>query len=103
MHMQSPGQAEYQGMKSEFEQQDIQKIADMVIERLRPLILAIPRQSNESIMDVNELSSYLKVNNSWIYDQVKNSAIPYIKTGKFLRFKKSSIDKWIETQTVKPF
>lgn len=90
-------------MRTDLESQDIERIADRVIERLRPLIPAMPRQRNETILDVKELASYLRVNNSWIYDQVKNGVIPYIKAGKFLRFRKTSIDKWLETQTVKSF
>jgi excisionase family DNA binding protein len=77
-------------------------ITELIITRIKPLIDTRGKEPDNNILDVEGLADYLKVNKSWVYDQVKNSAIPYVKAGKFLRFRKSAIDKWIEMQTVRP-
>ena len=56
----------------------------------------------DNIFDVKQLACYLKVDESWIYKQVSLKAIPFFKCGKYTRFKKSEIDRWVESETVKP-
>ena len=56
----------------------------------------------ETIFDVIELSEYLRVKVTWVYKQVHLRGIPYFKCGKYVRFKKSSIDSWIEKESIKP-
>jgi len=43
-----------------------------------------------------------KVDISWIDKQITNKAIPFFKAGKYTRFKKSHIDRWLETRKVDP-
>jgi PAS domain S-box-containing protein/excisionase family DNA binding protein len=49
-----------------------------------------------SIMTVKELAKYMRVHTSTIYRLVRENKIPAIKVGNQWRFKKDSIDKWIE-------
>lgn len=51
-----------------------------------------------SIMTVKELAKYIRVHTSTIYRLVRENKIPAIKVGNQWRFKKDSIDKWIEHQ-----
>ena len=50
-------------------------------------------------MGVDELCCYLpeKPKRGTVYTWVKNSFIPYSKTTKYLRFRKSEIDTWIHS------
>jgi len=48
------------------------------------------------------LAAYLDVNPSWIYKQVSFNDIPYFKIGKYPRFRKKEIEKWIESETARP-
>ena len=50
------------------------------------------------IMSLNELSEYLRTPKSTLYKLSEAGKIPSFKVGKELRFKKASIDKWIEQQ-----
>lgn len=88
-------------MKIEIEQQDIQAIAERVLELLRPLLARNGKQ-DDIILTPESLAEYLQVDTSWVYKQVSLKTIPYFKSGKYTRFKRATIDKWIETQTVKP-
>ena len=80
-------------MKQNFEQEDLKLIAKDVAETLKPLLRSNKKSSDSNIVfDVKELAGYLKVNESWVYNQVHLKTIPYFKCGKYTRFKKSQID-----------
>jgi len=50
----------------------------------------------DSLMTVEEVAKYLKVEQSTIYTWAKEGKLPSIKVGRFWRFKKEDIDKWLE-------
>jgi predicted DNA-binding transcriptional regulator AlpA len=89
-------------MRTELEEGDLQAIAQRVSEILKPM-LTHHSGSNEkdTIFDVKGLSSYLHVNPCWVYKQISLKAIPYFKAGKFPRFRKREIDKWIDSKAVR--
>jgi len=90
-------------LKIELELQDIQAIASAVIEMLKPMLSGNGRHDTADIIFTAEtLAEYLHVDTSWVYKQVSLKTIPYFKSGKYTRFKKPLIDKWIEMQTVRP-
>jgi len=89
-------------MNFEFEPKDIELIAQRVVELLQPLLSVRPRENEDHLFDVKGLSKYLHVNPSWIYKQISLKAIPYFKSGKYVRFKKSAIDRWIDINTIRP-
>jgi len=90
-------------MKISFEQEDINQIVLAVVDRLKPLLKKSGRiESEDNIFDVKGLAQYLKLDESWIYKQVSLKAIPFFKCGKYTRFKKSAIDRWVESEAVKP-
>lgn len=73
-------------------------IAAAVAEALKPHLSA-RKATEDPILDPDQLAAYLNVTKGWIYESASQSAIPYFKAGKFLRFRKSAIDKWIEGQS----
>lgn len=90
-------------MKIALDQEDIEAIAQRVAEILRPLLSRNGRvEAEDAIFDVAALAAYLKVDESWVYKQVSLKTIPYFKTGKYTRFKKSAIDKWADERAVRP-
>ena len=89
-------------MKAELELSDVEIVAGEVIKQLQPLIAQINRAKPDTVFDVKGFAQYLKVDKSWVYNQVHLKSIPYFKCGKYTRFKKSVIDKWIVESTVNP-
>jgi len=77
-----------------------QQITQDVIKALKPLLSG--KGEDDSILDVDGLAKYLKVDESWVYKQVSLKTIPYFKTGKYTRFRQAAVDKWIDSQTVRP-
>ena len=50
------------------------------------------------MMTVDEVANYLKMKVVTIYKHAQQGRIPAFKVGSSWRFKKSTIDKWIEKQ-----
>ena len=50
----------------------------------------------DTLMTVEEVAKYLKVEESTVYTWAKLRKIPAIKIGRFWRFKKEDIDRWLE-------
>lgn len=74
----------------------VEKIADRIIERLEPLLKQSSNSNNNDLMDVKGLAKYLKVKQSWVYEKIHTNQIPFQKCGRFPRFRKKQIDKWLE-------
>ena len=90
-------------MLMKFEESDIQLFTKKVLEKLVPIFKGLEKTSaNDFIFDKKQLSKYLNVPESWVYRQTCDHNIPYYKLGRYLRFKKPEIDKWLEEQKVNP-
>jgi predicted DNA-binding transcriptional regulator AlpA len=63
-----------------------------------------PRTIQEQVdvlFDVTGLSRYLGVEISWVYEHTARGSrvdIPFVKIGRFLKFRKSSIDAWLASR-----
>jgi len=76
-----------------------ERIAREVVKAIRPL-LGDTWKDKDLIFSVETLAGYLGVSNQWVYDRIKSREIPYIKVGKFCRFRKRDIDAWLDTMKV---
>jgi excisionase family DNA binding protein len=52
----------------------------------------------EEIMTIGEVSAYLRYSKHTIYPMAKSGKIPAFKLAGVWRFRKTEIDKWLETQ-----
>ncbi len=82
-------------MKTELEDRDIERIAEKVIEGLKPLLSNSRDSNNNELMTVVEVARYLKTKKQSIYDKVHNRTIPFLKYGNISRFRKKHIDIWL--------
>lgn len=53
-----------------------------------------------SILTIEELSSYLKISKSTLYKLAQEGKIPCQKVGRHWRFRKESIDRWLEESPI---
>ncbi len=74
----------------------INDIVEKVVERLKPLLNSNHNSNGDELMDVKGLAEYLKVKESWVYEKIHTKQIPFQKAGRFPRFRKKNIDKWLE-------
>jgi excisionase family DNA binding protein len=54
----------------------------------------------DKLMDINELSTYLKLEKQTLYNWLHQRKIPGIKVGGVWRFQKRTVDKWLASQTI---
>lgn len=76
----------------------VKEIAREVITEIKPLLLGKGNAGDDTIFTPETLAKYLQVDTSWVYKKVSSKTIPFFKSGKYVRFKKSSIDRWINSQ-----
>ena len=57
--------------------------------------------TNDELLTINEALEYLKISRGSLYKLMKQKAFPYIKLEKRVLFRKSDIDKFLESKTVK--
>src|SRR5512135_1002083 len=91
-------------MKAELEQQDIEIIAQRVAQLLKPMLSQASKgdASGDLIYTFETLAELLKVDPTWVYKQVSLKALPYFKSGKYTRFRKRDIDRWVDSQICGP-
>jgi len=53
---------------------------------------------SDTILTVEELSTYLKIPKSTLYKLVREGKIPSQKVGRHLRFHREAIDEWLKRQ-----
>ena len=95
------GHAEYKGMRTEFDEQEIEKIASKVAELLKPMFHAMKHEDKEILMSIEEVATYIHCSVDFIYKLTAAKEIPHYKRGsKFLLFRKSHIDKWLDSLAI---
>ncbi len=77
-------------------QEFAKEIAQAVFNIIKP-ILTKNKTEDDKLFTVETLAEYLGVSKGWIYTRTHLREIPYIKIGRFPRFRKQEIDKWLNT------
>ncbi|MGB9935201.1 helix-turn-helix domain-containing protein [Thermodesulfovibrio yellowstonii] len=52
--------------------------------------------TDDEILTFEQTCEFLKCNRSWLYERVRLKEIPHIKTGRYLKFSKKELLKWLE-------
>ncbi len=71
--------------------------------RRNPLSLGSPGKKNmktiaDSVLTIDELAAYLKVAKSTLYKLCQEGKVPGQKVGRHWRFRKETIDRWLDEQ-----
>lgn len=88
-------------MKAEFTfpPEFVSAVAQEVAATLRPLLVSREKEP-DAILSPAQLAVLLGVPKGWVYEATAQKTIPYFKAGKYLRFRKSDVDKWIAANAV---
>jgi predicted DNA-binding transcriptional regulator AlpA len=86
-------------MKTTLEPEDIQAIAEKMVEVMLPL-LNRSQEQKDSILTIDQASGLLSKSKGQIYQWVSDSqhglnTFPYLKAGKSLRFSQKDIIEWM--------
>ena len=80
----------------------IDRIAERVIDKLKPILSTASKKEEDIIFDVKGLADYLKTTEAWVRDQARNGNIPCFKSGKYWKFHKRQIDKVYQSRSLIP-
>ena len=53
---------------------------------------------DESLMNAEEAMKYLKISKITLYRLIKKSKLPFHRVGRNYRFRKSALDKWLDSK-----
>jgi excisionase family DNA binding protein len=87
-------------LETHIPQEFIEAIAQEVFAKLKPLVAAKTRGEDDLPFNPEQLAAYLGVNKQWVYERVSLGEIPHTKMGRYLRFRKSAIEKWLDSKSV---
>jgi excisionase family DNA binding protein len=54
--------------------------------------------SQDQLMDIKEVASYLRLQESTVYAWAKGGRIPAFRLGRLWRFRRTELDAWLENQ-----
>ncbi len=79
---------------------DLQGLAEEITAKVTKSLqqkLYHSKVETDSLLTVKTLAEYLQVSDQWVYQRVQLAELPVIFVGKFPRFKKLDIDKWLDS------
>ena len=53
-------------------------------------------ENQDNVLTIDELAIYLKISKSTLYELSQKGEVPGQKVGKYWRFRKETIDRWLE-------
>ena len=54
--------------------------------------------SQEQLMNIKEVASYLRIKESTVYTWAQTGRIPAFRLGRLWRFRRTDLDAWLENQ-----
>lgn len=55
-----------------------------------------------TLLTADEVAEMLGVTTAWVYGQSRSGAIPTVKLGRYYRYRREAIGRWVESQEVGP-
>lgn len=52
----------------------------------------------EKLLTASEVAEWLGVPKGWVYAMSRTGDLPTVRLGRYCRFRRSSVDEWIERQ-----
>ena len=50
------------------------------------------------LLEAEDVANYLGMRTDWVYREVRAGRLPHIRLGRTVRFRRESIDQWLETR-----
>lgn len=57
--------------------------------------LGVERGDADELLTLDEVAAFLKLPKSWIYERTRRKLIPHVKLGKYLRFPRAALSRWV--------
>lgn len=47
-------------------------------------------------MTADEVASLMQVTPAWVYAESRRGALPHVRLGRYVRFRRSAIERWLD-------
>jgi len=71
--------------------------------QLAPRCTEDPRASGtsgegvEPLLTAHEVARMLGVNVAWVYERTRRDAVPYVRIGRYVRFRRPDVEAWVQS------
>jgi len=52
-------------------------------------------EPGDSLLTAEEVAALLQVTCSWVYAETRQSRIPHLRLGRYVRYRRSALDEWM--------
>ena len=53
--------------------------------------------SDDKLLTAEEVAAMLRMTPAWIYAQTRKDALPHLRLGRYVRYRRSAITEWLAT------
>jgi excisionase family DNA binding protein len=50
----------------------------------------------EPLLTADEVASFMRVTRSWVYAETRRDALPHVRLGRYVRYRRSAIESWLD-------
>lgn len=60
--------------------------------------MAVVEQLGEDdpLLTAEEVASLMRVTTAWVYAESRRDALPHVRLGRYVRFRRSAIERWLD-------
>ena len=51
----------------------------------------------DRLLTAEEVADLLQVSKGWVYEQIRRDSMPHIRLGRYVRFRRSAVERWISS------
>jgi excisionase family DNA binding protein len=51
---------------------------------------------DEPLLTAAEVASLMRVTTAWVYAESRRNALPHVRLGRYVRFRRSAIEHWLD-------
>jgi excisionase family DNA binding protein len=51
----------------------------------------------EKLLTADDVADLMRVTRAWVYAQTRANALPHLRLGRYVRYRRAAIETWMET------
>jgi len=51
----------------------------------------------DRLLTAEEVAAFMRVTRSWVYAETRRDGLPHVRLGRYVRYRRSAIERWLET------
>jgi excisionase family DNA binding protein len=51
--------------------------------------------AEDALLTADEVAAMMQVSTAWVYAESRRDALPHVRLGRYVRFRRSAIERWL--------